>query len=282
MAIDTQLPNLPDGYDLTTAQTCSFLVNVAVAMGKVFNDTDKLSSPVPTWMPSDTCPVTLASQHDVSQYNFGPIIWSDFKIGDTTYHEAFGFLATNISDKRAYLVFRGSQTKADFALDAQFGKTPYGGDSSKGQVEKGFYKAFEGMADALSSQLKALSGTLTITGHSLGSALATLATPLAADTHGLRVQHYNQASPRVGDSTFADYYNGLADVTTFRLVNTEDTVPKSPPEKTGYVHVGDAVTFSKNYGGEAQTHNPCCSYSYAIYNIENPVNPDFDTCYGSS
>jgi predicted lipase len=102
--------------------------------------------------------------------------------------------------------------------------------------------------------------TLTITGHSLGSALATLSVPLAV-ANNIAALQYNSASPKVGLQPFHDYYESL-NAPTFRLVNTADTVPNLPPQRSGdYVHVGNEVAFNADYGAEKKTHNPCCSYA---------------------
>jgi hypothetical protein len=118
--------------------------------------------------------------------------------------------------------------------------------------------------------------TLYISGHSLGSAVATLCVPVAVSLGMSSGLQCNQASPKVGDAAFAKYIDGLP-IETYRLVNTYDAVPKAPVNPL-YVHVGTEVYFGADYKNEAQKHNPCCSYSYALANPANPVNPDIQSC----
>lgn len=274
MSQDTKPMILPPGYDVVTAQTCSFLVNVAVAMCKVWIDSNEPNDF--SWVPGDGCPVTRDSPYRVSDFDFGPLIWSTLQ-GGKGGKEPFGFIATNRRDNRTYLIFRGSQTDTDDSLDLKVQKVRFDNIADHGSVESGFHTAYSGMLDELTRQLKQHKGTITISGHSLGSALATLATPLAVSLN-FKVQNYNQASPRVGDSQFAKYYSELANTVTYRLVNTADAVPNQPPQALGYKHVGTAVEFTADYGNKHDNHNPCCSYSYAIFNTANPFNQLYDLC----
>ncbi|MDC0744983.1 lipase family protein [Polyangium mundeleinium] len=267
--------HLPDGYDLTTAQVCSFLINVASDMCAQWIAAKKPAPADFKWKPHNACPVTR-DLYKVEDVEFGELIWSTFKYGGSQ-TEPFCFVATYKGKK--YLVFRGSQSGADFGMDGECKLTDYAAPtpptSSGLQVEAGFYAVYNGLLESLKGELASLKGTLTVTGHSLGSALATLAVPLASSL-GLSVQMYNQASPRVGNAAFAWYYKDLK-ITTYRLVNTADSVPKSPAGS--YVHVGTEVDFTAVYDGkEANMHNACCSYSYAIFNPKAPINPNVDAC----
>lgn len=87
--------------------------------------------------------------------------------------------------------------------------------------------------------------------------------------------NFPQASPKVGDQNFANYYNELG-IWTCPLVNEYDLVPHMPPG--GYVPVGLPATFGADYGSESQNHDPCCCYSYALLNPEAPYNQGISTC----
>jgi hypothetical protein len=170
-------------------------------------------------------------------------------------------------------------------MDLKIGMDDYfppGGSPIPGmKVERGFNEVFNGLDRSglmdMFSELASSGARLIVSGHSLGSALATLTVPLAraAGISGANILHYNQASPKVGNLAFADYYNSLG-VQTFRLVNTYDKVPDLPPGL--YVPVGAAATFGADYQNEAQRHNPCCSYSYALFNPTAPYNPKIAVC----
>jgi hypothetical protein len=272
----------PEGYALQTGRLCAFLINVASDMCQQWMRSGALPPANFKWTPHDPCPITNRA-YGVGQFEFGPIIWSTFSHLEKSHTEPFGFIAKDLASAEAaqrYLVFRGSQTKVDFDMDGEDRLVSYSAPTvdlpSVPKVADGFQQVFAGLESALSGQLEALSGTaITITGHSLGSTLATLAVPLAVSRR-LTVQHYNQASPRVGDKAFADYYGGLG-VPSFRLVNTADTVPKLPIG-WAYAAVGSEASFTAAYDTEAQKHSPCCSYAYALFHPEDPYNQDIAVC----
>jgi hypothetical protein len=71
--------------------------------------------------------------------------------------------------------------------------------------------------------------SLTICGHSLGAALATLlALDLVANTQYKDLALYNFASPRTGDERFAKVFNRMVPK-TYRIANGKDLVTEIPP-----------------------------------------------------
>ncbi len=289
--------------DPATFKVCSFLVNV---LSQMYEQWENAKFPQPSWgvpfnwQPAN-CPCQVTKNFVVGDYQFWPLIWSSFnpgnKLGMVT--EPFGAIVQhqepggNVS---FYLVFRGSKSDADFAADFETLPMAYTAPTpnppSDIQVGTGWYAVYNGLLEALRINLqqvvKAGGKLLTITGHSLGSTLATLAVAEAV-AQSLQVRHYNSASPKVGQSSFKTYYDSLVVpssstapglLETYRLVNVADVVPNFPLLHD-YVHVGTQVSFNANYGNEVKTHDPCCSYAYAIYNPERPCNPDYDGCAGN-
>lgn len=278
----------PPGYDLDIARTCSFIVNVASNMCEQWiadgePDADKFS-----WAPSDSCPIT-SPVVPLDQWQFVGPFWSSFTPGTDTTSEPFAIFAYGPDSQTAFLAFRGSQTDDDYIMDGKIELVAYDPPTvpsvSEIRVERGFYEVFSGLdQSALMDALSYLANSgarLIMTGHSLGSALATLTVPLAcaAGIPSTKILHYNQASPKVGNSNFLAYYDDL-NVQTFRLVNTYDEVPKLPPG--AYVPVGVEAPFGADYPTEAECHNPCCSYSYALFNPAAPYNPAIATCMSQS
>lgn len=287
--------------DPATFKVCTFLVNV---LSHMYDQWKTAKPPFPgpgqfKWQPANHCPVT--NNFKVTDYDFGDLIWSTFTYTDQgqqkTATEPFGSIVKAKADGSLYLVFRGSKSPADFLVDKETTPVPYNAPTPNAppgiQVEQGWYNVYKGLVTMLRAQLEqhGVGGQkLTITGHSLGSALATLAVPDAIAPYSCIVRHYNSASPMVGLDTFRNYYESLkgsspGSVTeTYRLVNTADAVPKFPANPPGYVHVGTQVSFNADYGDEKKpdqekkTHNPCCSYAYAIYNPNTPCNPTYDAC----
>jgi len=294
----------PPGY-MANARVCSFLVNVACDMCQQWMNT-KPTPPPPgsfKWVPNDPCPYT-SSQYNLKDFILSPnpadsIIWSTFQYNGQTYTEPFGFNAMAKDGSAFYVVFRGSQTKVDFDLDGEGGQVPYPGGPQGVLIEQGFAAVYAGCLEAIEQALlrlssldgeskQALPSPLFITGHSLGSALATLSIPLVAKYYANGMQ-CNQASPRVGNPKFAEYIDSFAkSFPTYRLVNTADLVPKLPPPvvRVGqqtyyYQHVGAEVDFTAAYPTEKDKHSPCCCYSYALFNPTSPVNPDITQCVGT-
>ena len=78
-----------------------------------------------------------------------------------------------------------------------------------------------------------------VTGHSLGGALAALianriGTELQADLDAV----YTFGMPRTGNKAFADLYNQQLGMRTYRLVHGEDIVPTVAPTSFGFRHLG--------------------------------------------
>jgi hypothetical protein len=129
-------------------------------------------------------------------------------------------------------------------------------------------------------------GTVTrlfFTGHSMGSALATLAVPDVANNsaikpgNGRSYVQYNFASPRVGDHDFADAMNWSSQTPTFRVVNTEDVVPDVPTAakilSSPYQHIGTQVDFTAAYFTVDGNHSMADCYWYAINHADAPQGP---------
>jgi triacylglycerol lipase len=85
-----------------------------------------------------------------------------------------------------------------------------------------------------------------VTGHSLGSALATLFVLENSVKQKFDIPLISTlASPKVGNLEFEQVFNGLP-LTSWRIVNTRDVVPKLPPTIPiilDYEHVKVAYTF---------------------------------------
>lgn len=132
-----------------------------------------------------------------------------------------------------YVVFRGTKTISEWISDAEFAQVPYAPVSSGGLTEQGFSAVYATIGSAIVAEVNTLAQsngftTLYVTGHSLGASLATLAAPdLARATSFASPVLYNFASPRTGDPTFASLVDALP--TSWRVVNTNDEVPKLPP-----------------------------------------------------
>ncbi|SDY12978.1 lipase family protein [Nitrosomonas sp. Nm33] len=210
-------------------------------------------------------------------------LWGIVTVLDFPNPEPFGFVAWD-GNGSAFVVFRGTMTKADGIIDAEIDQTSYALASGFGNVQMGWYKVYTTISPSLLKQLGQI-GTVTrlfFAGHSMGAALSSLAVPDVAinsqlpPSSNLSYVHYNFASPRVGDTGFAVGMNFSVQAPTFRIVNTEDIVPDVPPPLTGstiYQHIGTPVDFTAEYSTTDDNHSMASCYWYAINNPTQPQGP---------
>lgn len=151
------------------------------------------------------------------------------------------FLARNDDHEYAVLAFRGTEVskKKDILTDAKALKV----SMIEGGVHHGFLAAYNSIKDDIEKSLeKVLDLPLYITGHSLGAALATVATNYLEETAinkaPLRdriAACYTFGSPRVGNREFNKEFRSAI----YRVVNTTDIVTVVPLIAMGYTHIGD-------------------------------------------
>jgi triacylglycerol lipase len=139
----------------------------------------------------------------------------------------------------AVLAFRGTEQKAqDLLHDADARLVPAFGESVR--VHNGFKRALNSLWTDIAAALSQLDCPLFFTGHSLGAALAVLATlrhpPRAVYTFG---------SPRVGDRRLAEK---LRDAAIHRIVYGEDAIAAVPLELFGFRHVGKEQRIGRSRG----------------------------------
>ena len=125
----------------------------------------------------------------------------------------------------AVLVFRGTQQTKDWITNLNVAMSPVTGSNGEvlGNVHRGFHAAFRSVHNQIGPLLKGDEDLpLFITGHSLGGALATLATwYLKGDS---LAACYTFGAPRVGDSQLMSRFR----TPIYRLVNGVDPVPFVP------------------------------------------------------
>ena len=171
-----------------------------------------------------------------------------FKLIKTFYSketDTQAFLAES-DDGYAVLAFRGTEIskREDMKIDIEATKVSV----LDGRIHAGFKIAYESVAkDIEASILKLKDIPLYITGHSLGAALATVATQRLE--HNPRIREiiaacYTFGSPRVGDS----HYDIEFKSPIYRVVNTTDIVTIIPLLAMGYIHIGDVRFLGSNDG----------------------------------
>jgi triacylglycerol lipase len=157
------------------------------------------------------------------------------------------FLAINPGEF-AVLAFRGTANWGDWKIDlnAPLIALP---DHKGVRVHRGFWQAFAALSDdirALIDQLELADLGLYITGHSLGGALAQIAS-MAFERDTLAAC-YTYGSPRVATLDFDE----LVKCPHYRIVDNWDLVPGVPPPAPwGYLHSGDPRLLRGSAPGEA-------------------------------
>jgi hypothetical protein len=189
------------------------------------------------------------------------------------------FLAKN--DEFAVLAFRGTQPDKweDVRTDLRVLKLR----TVDGRVHIGFKSAFDDVKDAITEELRKHLGEmpLYITGHSLGAALATVATQEIEEEFNDQVAAcYTFGSPRVGDGK----YEKAIKVPFYRIVNTIDIVTLIPFLLGTFVHVGDTRYLSRRkindvyvlYRGIpsfTRALESIIETMSALFHLSNPIGP---------
>ncbi|HEY2504418.1 MAG TPA: lipase family protein [Mycobacterium sp.] len=146
------------------------------------------------------------------------------------------------------IAIRGTEGILEWVHDAEFDQVPCPFLAGAGHTEDGFTAMYESLrtgaepdSPAVVNALGKLAfphpvGSVTICGHSLGGALATLlALDVAANTVFTQPAVYSYASPRTGDSLFASTFDQVVS-NSYRIANRLDIVPALPPP-LDYEHV---------------------------------------------
>jgi hypothetical protein len=197
---------------------------------------------------------------------------ADPHLGDVV---SFGFLAVSPA-KELVAVIRGTDTILEWLHDASFLMVPSPITGGHGYTEDGFTAVYRSLRigepdstlsakESIKSYLDAgVAGSVTVCGHSLGGALATLLTlDVGLNTSCRSPTSYTYASPRTGDHLFAGAYNA-AIPSTYRIANRQDLVPKLPPiVPLPYEHVN--TVYELNPALNAVNPTIACMHSLTTY-----------------
>jgi hypothetical protein len=178
----------------------------------------------------------------IAKLNGGGFQWVDGFVDPKTDTQAFLVRARDY----AILAFRGTEItkRQDVKTDVAATRVSI----IEGRVHTGFiqaYKSIEKQIEASIEKVKEL--PLYITGHSLGAALATIATQYLERNHLIRDQIaacYTFGSPRVGNNEFDREFRSAI----YRVVNTTDIVTIVPLLAMGYIYIGDVRFLERKEG----------------------------------
>ena len=177
------------------------------------------------------------------------------------------------SERGAIVVYRGTQRGNEWFQTIQVRQIDNSQVSDfefKGKVHHGFAKIYNELADPTIEAVRSLDPDvpLYISGHSLGSPLATLsAMDIALREPALKdqIRLYTYAGPRVGDPSFVEAHSQLIP-NNYRVANLADPTTLVPPSLTGniaYVHVGDPWRFITS-NDDIGSHHYVSTYREAV------------------
>lgn len=144
----------------------------------------------------------------------------------------FGFVTKKGND--VYVVIRGTQTTLEWLDDVTIQAQLFDpANPNWGKTTQGFGGIHSQILPQIIASLEAIQndgnnlGSVYVTGHSLGAALAHLAAAGIYLRFGIRPTSYTFCGPRAGDPVFAQAYQAAV-LPTWRIFNTEDIVPDLP------------------------------------------------------
>ena len=190
--------------------------------------------------------------------------------------EVFGFVSERPAPERTLVAIRGTQAQAEWIGNSAAAPALWERVSRPGvKIHAGFQIMYDTLYVVVDGQATPLCGYIgkrptTIVGHSLGSALSTLAAVHCAIKNGAAqndVKLVTLASPRVGNAAFVQLANALTHHT--RIYNAPDIVawaPSDPP----FRHAGKPIAYSSRVYETLRTDLPSkeqfgCWHSLHVY-----------------
>lgn len=139
------------------------------------------------------------------------------------------------------IVFRGSDEIEDWGINVRVYQNEF---NDNGKVHRGFRKAYLSVREELFCKLENNTLPAFITGHSLGAALAILATSEICEKAYFNAC-YTFGSPRIGNP---DFVNSIQTEAIYRIVNNSDVITTIPIDFANiiYQHIGKAILIDEN------------------------------------
>lgn len=159
----------------------------------------------------------------------------------------FCYFAYDTHYKQHVLSFEGSQDIRDWLIDLEFIKlVPYK-EHPTAKVHFGFWKAYNSIRENVLSTIKYNNvSKLFVTGHSLGGALATVASlDIAESLPYINIFMINLGAPRVGNKYYVDLFSIYIN-NYFRITHAKDPVVHLPPMAFSYYHIPNEVFYPNN------------------------------------
>jgi len=186
-------------------------------------------------------------------------------IVEDTPSDTVSFISGSLSQRRIYIVFKGSSSYYNFETDAEILLIDYPCPAKNCKVHMGFFKTYSTVKSRIFTELASILSKpeyvgfqVVVTGHSLGAALATLlAVDLSLlDNPAMIPILMNFGSPRVGETNWASYASAVIAARN-RVTHHKDEVPHMPTTYSpfDYTHIS-----GEWYEDENETFTACSGY----------------------
>ncbi|KAM3443596.1 hypothetical protein MY4824_000482 [Beauveria thailandica] len=155
------------------------------------------------------------------------------------------------ANKEFVIAIPGTSSARDDETNFDFALVPYQVDNvhcPPCRVHRGYQAAWRSVMEQVQGNLTSLLGihpdyTVTLTGHSLGGGLVSMAFPNLRNGPYNVTQAYTYGQPRAGNGAFADYVDSISGASDaeagiyYRVTHANDLIPKLPPSiLLGYKH----------------------------------------------
>jgi len=208
-----------------------------------------------------TCPACKRYFPEVDSANVAV-----FKTGFLDY-DIHAFVAYNPAVPEIIVAFEGTEVLSitNWLDDLDYTQIAYPlsdcGSNPHCRVHKGFYDTYKAIRaplwETVAAFRKQWAAPIRITGHSMGSALATHCALDGVLNHNASYDFlYTFGTPRVGDAHFAAFYESKI-ANHFRVTHHKDPVPAIPETwqtEYGYRHIATEVYYENKPNG---THKIC-------------------------
>ncbi|SEW24680.1 lipase family protein [Chitinophaga arvensicola] len=217
----------------------------------------------------------------------------------------FGFIAQNKMTKDYVIAIRGTQNLFETFADEDIIPTLFREYNNEARVPQGFYKLFEAgrivslpedtdpitpvsLSKLATDPGKYMNGAghqrITVTGHSLGAAVATFFAAAATVKLGTKfnLSLCTFASPKTGNEAFTSLASSTI-AECLRIYNAEDTVPDLPVWKEAnsnlYTHVTGGFKIDSTGDPNVNHEGAGCAhqlpvYLYLLEKLDGNDNPD--------
>ena len=235
-------------------------------------------------VPTTGCPpdLLIGESGDTTRYTvlgtlYANDLATDASRGAACLTVSIGFIAQSEAGD-VVIAIRGTHGIHEWLHDLRYEAVPCPFLPDAGCTEDGFTEMYRSLrldADPQSPALREAflalplprpMRSLTLCGHSLGAALATLlALDLAANTPHKDLALFTYASPRTGDASFAAAFNRLVP-NTVRIANRLDLITEAPPlllcHRDPYHHVENSTVLIP---GHEIGHHIVCMHHLVTY-----------------